>query len=72
MLKLVVDNTKPKQVKRKREELPEPRCMFLQQEVTLAFIDDFMVLPAERILGNVYAGLTPAVERHDALFHLTH
>ena len=72
MLKLVVDNTKPRQVKRRREAPPEQHCLFIQQDITLAFIDDFMVLPAERILGNVYAGLTPAVERHDALFHLTH
>lgn len=72
MLKLVVDNTKPKQVKRKREAPPERHCLFIQQDISCLSIDDFMVLPALRILGNVYEGLTPAVQRHDDYFRLTH
>lgn len=48
------------------------RCLFLQDEITTAFFDDFMVLPAERVLGNVWVGLTPAVARHDEMFRLVH
>lgn len=72
MLKLVVDNTKPKQAKRKREAPPEKHCLFLQQDISCCFFDDFMVLPAEHILGNVYAGLTPAVQRHSDFWAHTH
>ena len=35
-------------------------------------IDDFCDLPHELVWGNVYYGLTPAVDRHDALWRGTH
>jgi hypothetical protein len=46
--------------------------LFIQEDICMAFVDDFLVLPADRIIGNVFVGLTPAVERHDHLFYLTH
>ena len=46
--------------------------LFLQHEIDIAFVDDFMVLPAEQIIGNVFIGLTPAVERHDLMFAFVH
>lgn len=48
------------------------RCLYLHDEIVLAFIDDFMVLPAERMIGNIFQGLLPAVARHRDLFELTH
>lgn len=48
------------------------RTLFLADEVACMFVDDFLVLPAERIVGNVFCGLTPAVERHSALWEFTH
>jgi hypothetical protein len=46
--------------------------MFIQYEILEAFMDDFMVLPAENLIGNVYAALAPHAERHSLLFALTH
>lgn len=48
------------------------RTLFLLDEIACMFVDDFMVLPSERIMGNVYAGLTPAVQRHEVLWAFTH
>lgn len=50
----------------------DDRCLFIQSEISCAFVDDFMVLPAACIVGNIYQGLTPHVERHHFLFYLTH
>lgn len=48
------------------------RCTFIGQEITTAFIDDFMALPAEPIIGNVCQGLPAAEQRHADAFYLTH
>lgn len=50
----------------------QDRCLFLADEVACAFVDDFLVLPADWIVGNIYRGLTESVLRHDLLFFLTH
>ncbi len=50
----------------------EDRALFLQDEVTTAFVDDFLVLPADWIVGNVYMGLTESVLRHDLMFQFAH
>jgi hypothetical protein len=48
------------------------RCLFLQDEITIAFVDDFFVLPFKPILGNIYQGLNEATERHDLMFQYVH
>lgn len=48
------------------------RTLFMADDIACMFVDDFFNLPAERIIGNVYCGLTPAVERHDFLWSGTH
>lgn len=48
------------------------RCLFLQDEIRTAFFDDFMVLPATHLMGNVYRPLDAPTERHDAMFAYVH
>ena len=57
------------------------RCQFIQDEITLAFVDDFMNLPFSKetfwINKNgkrvsVVEGVPAAEYRHDAMFYLTH
>lgn len=50
----------------------EKHALFLQDEITMAFIDDFMVLPAVKVWANVYEGLSEAVQRHDDMFRGVH
>jgi hypothetical protein len=50
----------------------ENRCLFLQDEVTIAFVDDFLVLATRRVFGNVFEGLPEPAERHDLMFQFVH
>lgn len=52
--------------------LMRDRCLHLQDEVTVAFVDDFMVLPYAPIWRNVVEVLDGPAERHDAMFKFSH
>ena len=50
----------------------EDRCLFLQSEISCMFVDDFLVLPSRRMLGNIYRGVSDAVQRHTDYWFMTY
>lgn len=48
------------------------RCFFLQDEVTVAFVDDFMALPVQYQHENVVVGMQDAQQRHSDFFKFAH
>ena len=50
----------------------DDRTLFLADEIACAYVDDWLVLPAEPALGNVWEGLPSAVKRHGECWALTH
>ena len=46
--------------------------MFIQQEISCMFVDDFCNLPYEPIIGKIVKPLSKAYERQTDCFYLTH
>lgn len=49
-----------------------PHSLFIQYEIGCMQIDDFCNLPANRVIGIVYATDDKAYARHELCFDLTH
>lgn len=50
----------------------DDRALFLQDEITHAFFDDFMVLPIAYQHANVIVSMPEAQQRHSDCFKLAH